>query len=79
MAQDEFLTHRNGQRCLYLIDDFASELNTGRRRLLAERLNATYALVFVSAVNTDQIRDITDEKSKMFKVEKGKISLQSEI
>lgn len=79
LAQGEFLNHRNGRRCLYLIDDFASELDTGRRRLLAERLKATHAQVFVSAVSADQIRDITDEKGKMFKVEQGKISLQSEV
>ncbi|WMQ74761.1 MAG: DNA replication and repair protein RecF [Sodalis sp.] len=79
LAQGEFLTHRNGRRCLYLIDDFASELDTERRRLLAERLKATQAQVFVSAVSADQIRDITDEKGKIFKVEQGKISLQSGV
>ncbi|MBT9431974.1 DNA replication/repair protein RecF [Candidatus Sodalis endolongispinus] len=79
LAQGEFLTHRNGRRCLYLIDDFASELDTGRRRLLAERLKDTHAQVFVSAVSADQIRDITDENGKMFKVKQGKISLQSEV
>lgn len=79
LAQGEFLTHQNGRRCLYLIDDFASELDTGRRRLLAQRLKATRAQVFVSAVSADQIRDITDEKGKMFHVEQGKISHQSEV
>ncbi|TCV95479.1 DNA replication/repair protein RecF [Biostraticola tofi] len=79
LAQGEFLTHQNGRRCLYLIDDFASELDIGRRRLLAERLKATGAQVFVSAVSADQIRDITDEKGKMFHVEQGKISVQSEV
>lgn len=79
LAQGEFLTRQSGRRCLYLIDDFASELDTGRRRLLAERLKATRAQVFVSALSAEQIRDITDEKGKMFQVEQGKISIQSEV
>src|SRR5476649_2410995 len=79
LAQGEFLTRQSGRRCLYLIDDFASELDTGRRRLLAERLKATRAQVFVSALSAEQIRDITDEKGRMFQVEQGKISIQSEV
>lgn len=79
LAQGEFLTRQSGRRCLYLIDDFASELDTVRRRLLAERLKATRAQVFVSALSAEQIRDITDEKGRMFLVEQGKISNQSEV
>jgi DNA replication and repair protein RecF len=79
LAQGEYLTRQSGRRCLYLIDDFASELDTGRRRLLAERLKATRAQVFVSALSVEQIRDMTDEKGKMFLVEQGKIRIQSEV
>ena len=43
LAQGEFLTRQSGRRCLYLIDDFASELDESRRRLLADRLKATRA------------------------------------
>ena len=31
LAQGEFLTRESGRRCLYLIDDFASELDDERR------------------------------------------------
>ncbi|WP_413726184.1 DNA replication/repair protein RecF [Sodalis sp. RH16] len=79
LAQGEFLTRQSGRQCLYLIDDFASELDAGRRRLLAERLKATRAQVFVSALSAEQIRDITDEKGRMFLVEQGKIRIQSEV
>ncbi|SUH33842.1 recF protein [Salmonella enterica subsp. enterica] len=34
LAQGEFLTRESGRRCLYLIDDFASELDDARRGLL---------------------------------------------
>ena len=41
----EFLTRESGRRCLYLIDDFASELDDARRGLLASRLKATQSQV----------------------------------
>lgn len=76
LAQGEFLTRQSGRLCLYLIDDFASELDTGRRRLLADRLKATQAQVFVSAVSAEQVTDMAGEKGKMFRVEQGKIEVQ---
>ncbi len=77
LAQGEFLTQQSGRRCIYLIDDFASELDDSRRQLLATRLKATQAQVFVSAINFDHVIDMNDEKGKMFSVEKGKITVQS--
>ncbi|MHA6313311.1 DNA replication/repair protein RecF [Pantoea sp. S-LA4] len=78
LAQGEFLTSQSGRRCVYLIDDFASELDDNRRRLLAERLKATQAQVFVSAISAEHVIDMTDEKGKMFRVEQGKIAVQPE-
>ncbi len=77
LAQGEFLTQQSGRRCIYLIDDFASELDDTRRQLLADRLKATQAQVFVSAINFAHVIDMNDEKGKMFSVEKGKITVQS--
>lgn len=78
LAQGEFLTQHSGRRCLYLIDDFASELDSHRRHLLAQRLKATGAQVFVSAVSAEQVSDMMDEKGKMFRIEQGKITLSIE-
>lgn len=72
LAQGEFLTRESGRRCLYLIDDFASELDDARRGLLASRLKATQSQVFVSAISAEHVMDMSDENSKMFTVEKGK-------
>lgn len=74
LAQGEFLTRQNGQRCLYLIDDFASELDDTRRSLLASRLKATQSQVFVSAISAEHVTDMADKNSKMFVVEQGKIT-----
>lgn len=77
LAQGEYLTLKSGRRCLYLIDDFASELDSQRRNLLAARLKATGAQVFVSAINAEQITDMIGENNKMFYVECGKITNHS--
>ncbi|MEA1062919.1 DNA replication/repair protein RecF [Erwinia sp. HR93] len=74
LAQGEFLTRRNGRRCMYLIDDFASELDDHRRGLLASRLKATQSQVFVSAISAEHVMDMADKNSKMFAVEQGKIT-----
>ncbi|WP_171997634.1 DNA replication/repair protein RecF [Cronobacter sp. JZ38] len=74
LAQGEFLTRESGRCCLYLIDDFASELDDARRGLLAQRLKATQSQVFVSAISAEHILDMTDKNSKMFAVDQGKIT-----
>ncbi|HBX4701471.1 TPA: DNA replication/repair protein RecF [Klebsiella pneumoniae] len=74
LAQGEFLTRVSGRRCLYLIDDFASELDDARRGLLSSRLKATQSQVFVSAISAEHVMDMSDKNSKMFRVEKGKIT-----
>lgn len=76
LAQGEYFTRQSGQKCLYLLDDFASELDAGRRQLLAERLKSTQAQVFVSAITTGQVTDMIDVNSRMFRVEHGKIEVQ---
>ncbi len=78
LAQGEFLTQQSGRRCLYLLDDFASELDETRRHLLATRLKATQAQVFVSAITAEHVLAMADEKGRMFITEQGKITIQSE-
>ena len=76
LAQGEYFTRKNGQRCLYLLDDFASELDANRRQLLAERLKSTQAQVFVSAITSGQVKDMLDVNSRLFSVEHGKIEVK---
>lgn len=74
LAQGEYYTHLTGQTCLYLIDDFASELDQDKRALLAARLKATHAQVFISALNQTQITPMIDENDEIFQVKSGIIS-----
>lgn len=77
LVQGENLTQQSGRACIYLLDDFASELDETRRQLLATRLAATQAQVFVSAISAEQISAMKDQNSKMFSAKKGKIIVQT--
>ncbi|PMH41457.1 DNA replication/repair protein RecF [Vibrio sp. 10N.286.49.B3] len=73
VAQGQHLTQVTGKQCIYLIDDFASELDSQRRERLADCLKKTGAQVFISSITAAPIADMQDENSKMFHVERGKI------
>lgn len=74
LAQGEFYSQQTQQTCLYLLDDFASELDLTKRGLLAKRLKSTGAQVFISAVSLDQIQTMIDENDKIFYINSGIIS-----
>ncbi|WP_413285498.1 DNA replication/repair protein RecF [Vibrio sp. MA40-2] len=73
VAQGQHLTQVTGKQCLYLIDDFASELDSQRRARLATCLKQTGAQVFVSSITASQLEEMYDENGRMFHVEHGKI------
>ncbi|NVD05845.1 DNA replication/repair protein RecF [Vibrio sp. JPW-9-11-11] len=73
VAQGQHLTEMTGKQCIYLIDDFASELDSQRRKRLADCLKQTGAQVFVSSITDSQIADMRDENGRMFHVEHGTI------
>ncbi|MGC9459301.1 DNA replication/repair protein RecF [Vibrio genomosp. F10] len=73
VAQGQYLTQKTGKQCIYLIDDFASELDSQRRKRLADCLKETKAQVFVSSITERQIADMHDNNGKMFHVEHGTI------
>lgn len=73
VAQGQHLTEMTGKQCIYLIDDFASELDSQRRKRLADCLKETGAQVFVSSITDSQIVDMQDENGRMFHVEHGTI------
>ena len=76
LAQGQVLASEHQKSCIYLIDDFASELDEKRRSLLIEQLKLIQSQVFVSAISADQIAEMRHETSKMFHVEHGKITAQ---
>ena len=59
------------RNCIFLIDDFASELDQYKRALLAERLQQSGSQVFVTAITKEQLKEMQVENRKMFSVDNG--------
>ncbi|WP_319782899.1 DNA replication/repair protein RecF [Oceanisphaera sp. IT1-181] len=75
LAQGRYLKTQSNQDCIFLIDDFASELDEHKRALLAHQLNDLGAQVFVSAIDVSQLSQmITRDNSKLFHVKQGEIT-----
>ncbi|GGB52409.1 DNA replication and repair protein RecF [Oceanisphaera marina] len=79
LAQGLYLKTESNQDCIFLIDDFASELDEHKRTLLAHRLSELGAQVFVSAIDVSQLSQmITRDNSKLFHVKQGEITEHQE-
>lgn len=73
LAQGEHLMNQKQRHCIFLIDDFASELDQFKRALLAERLQQSGSQVFVTAITAGQLKEMPVASGKMFSVENGEI------
>jgi DNA replication and repair protein RecF len=76
LAQGQQFSQSQNRECVYVIDDFASELDPHRRQLLATELKQTQAQVFISAIRAEHVKDIDDEQGKKFHVENGNITAE---
>ncbi|MCM2678084.1 DNA replication/repair protein RecF [Echinimonas agarilytica] len=80
LAQGALLSQQHGIPCIYLVDDFAAELDESRRALLIECLIAIKSQVFITATDSifvDQIRQQIEDQArpiKVFHVEQGKLT-----
>ncbi|WP_386687792.1 DNA replication/repair protein RecF [Lonepinella sp. MS14437] len=75
LAQGEHLMQQKNRHCIFLIDDFASELDEIKRSLLAERLQQSQSQVFITAITQDQLAQMSIEKHRSFSVIEGNITL----
>lgn len=76
LAQGAYLMTQKNRQCLFLIDDFASELDPTKRELLAQRLRQSGSQVFVTAITDDQLKQMAWQESdndRIFTVQAGKI------
>lgn len=74
LAQGEHLMHQKDRHCIFLIDDFASELDQDKRALLAERLKQSGSQVFVTAITQNQLKEMSPEQYRLFNIKEGKIT-----
>lgn len=73
LSQGLYLSEHSDKRCVFLIDDFASELDEGKRTRLAQYLFQSQAQVFVTAINLTQVKALMDGEHKVFHVEQGRV------
>ena len=71
LAQGEHLTETKQRHCLFLLDDFASELDQTKRGLLAERLQKSGSQVFVTAITQDQLKQMPISDGSLFELQNG--------
>ena len=75
LAQGQFLNQQGERQCIFLIDDFASELDSEKRRLLAHRLKQCASQVFITAIDEAPLADMMSElECHLFHVEQGAIT-----
>ena len=76
LAQGEYLTAQKEKPCIFLIDDFASELDPVKRELLSQRLRESQSQVFVTAITQEQLSQMQWQKNsqdQLFEIQQGKI------
>ncbi|GAD00514.1 DNA replication/repair protein RecF [Agarivorans albus] len=74
LAQGQHAQQISGKKTVYLIDDFAAELDMSKRVLLARCLQHNGSQVFVSAIEEQMLDGFDLEGCTMFHVEHGVIS-----
>lgn len=73
LAQGEHLMAQKQRSCIFLIDDFASELDQFKRALLAQRLQQNGSQVFVTAITATQLEQMQPRQHRTFQVQNGSI------
>lgn len=76
LAQGEHLMTQKQRQCLFLLDDFASELDPIKRELLAHRLRESGSQVFVTAITREQLNQMhfqDNSNDRLFSVANGHI------
>ncbi|MGJ8581424.1 MAG: DNA replication/repair protein RecF [Psychromonas sp.] len=75
LAQGLFLNAVDHKQCVFLIDDFSSELDKNKQAVLAKHIKESSAQVFISAITENGIDDLFTERS-LFHVKQGKITVE---
>lgn len=73
LAQGEYLIQNSVKTCLFLLDDFSSELDPNKQELLAQRLQQIQAQVFISTIQLEQLNPFLCETHALFQLQQGKL------
>jgi len=76
LAQGLFLNSIDHKQCVFLIDDFSSELDKNKQTALAKHIIKSKAQVFISAISMNGIDDLFTQERTLFHVKQGKITVE---
>jgi len=75
LAQGKFLNVKTDRTCLYLLDDFAAELDAVHRKCVIDRLLEFKSQVFLTTIDYNEVRaSIESVQPRLFHVEHGGIN-----
>ncbi|PKF60743.1 DNA replication/repair protein RecF [Psychromonas sp. psych-6C06] len=78
LAQGLFLNSIDKKQCIFLIDDFSSELDQNKQQILAKHIAESGAQLFITVIEPDNIDKLFTQKNSVFHVEHGQITEQLE-
>jgi len=78
LAQGLFLNSVDKKQCIFLIDDFSSELDQNKQQILAKHIADSGAQLFITVIEPDNINKLFTQKNSVFHVEHGQITEQLE-
>ncbi|KGQ32499.1 recombination protein F [Gallibacterium genomosp. 2] len=73
LAQGEHLMRKQQRHCIFLIDDFASELDPNKRALLAQRLKESHSQVIITAITVEQLQQPYWQEGSRFQLLNGEL------
>ena len=76
LAQGLFLNSINDKQCVFLIDDFSSELDAAKQQILAKHITNSDAQLFISVIEKNNVETLFGSESTVFHVEHGKITVE---
>ncbi|MFT6927344.1 MAG: DNA replication and repair protein RecF [Psychromonas sp.] len=76
LAQGLFLNSFDNKQCVFLIDDFSSELDQKKQQILAKHIINSNAQIFISVISQENIDTLFGQEQTVFHVEHGKITAE---
>lgn len=76
LAQGLFLNSMNNKQCVFLIDDFSSELDQTKQQILAKHIINSDAQLFITVIEKNNIDKLFASERTVFHVEHGKITVE---
>lgn len=74
LAQGKYHNGVSENKCIFLLDDFTSELDSEKQLPLAKHIAESGAQVFITAIERERVEELFGQKIKVFHVEHGNVS-----